>query len=188
MNSTEFIKLCKQYGLSGLGKDISQEDTVQVFRTIMRDREESIATSDKDSKLYTSIEYQDYEKAMLRMHALWSSSNTQTNASKPLPNAKPIIDHSGRILKALNSISPLTLDQFLGKFAAKSLKGYATRGLKQDSSKGTLANNDLQHLDIEQPTVKQDSSKGALVNDDPTSFDIDQPTVKKEISKKIAEN
>lgn len=183
MNSTEFIKLCKQYGLSGLGKDVTQDDTIQVFRTIMRDREESIDTSDQNSKLYNSIEYQDYEKAMLRMHALWNDSNTQGNTSKNLPNTKPIIDNSYKILKSLNLITPQTLDQFLGKLATKSLKGYSTRGLKPDISKATLANNDLQHLDL-----KQDTSKETLATHNQDQFDLDQPTVKKEISQKIDEH
>jgi len=74
MNSTEFVKLCKQYGLSG-ARDVTQEDIVLVFRAVTRERdEEAGGAHEKASKLATSVEYKDYEKAMLHLHALWNSS------------------------------------------------------------------------------------------------------------------
>ena len=127
----------------------------------MRDREEVSGDPDKTSTLCTSIEYQDFERAMFRMHVLWSSAGTlaASSGNKNQLSTKPAVEHTQRILNSLGSISSQSFDQFLGKFETKSLKGYSTRALKHDSSKGTLINTDLQDLADDQPTVKKEISK-----------------------------
>lgn len=155
MNSTEFVKLCKQYGLSG-GKEITQDDIVQVFRAITRERDEAAGSvAEKGSKLSTSIEYQEYEKAMLKLHVLWNSGQ-QNQTLKAPAGQRQVSDHPQRILKALATVSAQSFDQFLYKFETKSLKGYSTR-LKTDASK-TAINQDMQHLDLEQPTIVQSAT------------------------------